>query len=35
MNVEQLVEWEFSAEVEVLEEDQPKNHLVHHKPHMT
>jgi hypothetical protein len=35
MSVEQLVEWELSGETEVLGENQPQCHFVHHKSHMT
>jgi hypothetical protein len=35
MSVEQSVEWELSVETEVLGEDLPQCHFVHHKSHMT
>jgi hypothetical protein len=35
MNVEHSVEWELAWETEVLWENQPQCHFVHHKPHMT
>jgi hypothetical protein len=33
--VEQLVEWRLAGETEVLGENQPQRHFVHHKSHMT
>jgi hypothetical protein len=35
MIVEQLVEWRFAGETEVLGENLPQRHFVHHKSHMT
>jgi hypothetical protein len=35
MNIEQLVEWQFAGETEVLGENLLQYHFVHHKPHMT
>jgi hypothetical protein len=35
MSVEQSVEWELAAETEVLGENLPQFHFVHHKSHMT
>jgi hypothetical protein len=35
MSVEQSVEWELAGEAEVLGENLPQRHLVHHKSHMT
>jgi hypothetical protein len=34
MIVEQLVEWRLAGETEVLGENVPQRHLVHHKSHM-
>jgi hypothetical protein len=35
VTVEQLVEWRMAGETEVLGENQPQRHFVHHKSHMT
>jgi hypothetical protein len=35
MNVEQSMEWELAGETEVLGENLPQCHSVHHKSHMT
>jgi hypothetical protein len=35
MIVEQLVECELAGETEVLGENLPQRHVVHHKSHMT
>jgi hypothetical protein len=32
--VEQLVEWRMAGETEVLGENLPQHHFVHHKSHM-
>jgi hypothetical protein len=34
MNVEQSVEWELTGETEVLGENLPQRHFVHHKSRM-
>jgi phage-related protein len=34
MSVEQSVEWELAGETEVLGENLPQRHFVHHKSHM-
>jgi hypothetical protein len=34
MNVEHSVEWEFAGETEVLGENLPQRHFVHHKFHL-
>jgi hypothetical protein len=34
-NAEQSVEWEMAGETELLRENLPLCHFVHHKPHMT
>jgi hypothetical protein len=34
ISVEQLVEWELAWETEVVGENLPKYHFVHHKSHM-
>jgi hypothetical protein len=33
--VEKLVEWRLTGETEVVRENLPQRHFVHHKPHMT
>jgi hypothetical protein len=33
--VEQLVEWRLAGETEILGENLPQLHFVHHKSHMT
>jgi hypothetical protein len=35
MNLEQLVEWELAGGSEVLGENLPQWHFLHHKSHMT
>jgi hypothetical protein len=35
MSMEHLVQWELAGETEVLGENLPKLHFVHHKSHMT
>jgi hypothetical protein len=35
MIMEQLVEWRLAGETEVLGENLPQRHFVHHKSHMT
>jgi hypothetical protein len=33
--VEKLVEWRLAGETEVLGENLPQRHIIHHKSHMT
>jgi hypothetical protein len=35
VTVEQLVEWRLAGETDVLRENLPQYHFVHHKSHMT
>jgi hypothetical protein len=35
MSVEQSAEWELPEETEVLIENLPQRHFIHHKSHMT
>jgi hypothetical protein len=35
MNMEQSVEWELAEETDVLGENLPQRHFVHHKSYMT
>jgi hypothetical protein len=35
VTVEKLVEWRLAGETEVLGENLPQRHFVHHKSHMT
>jgi hypothetical protein len=35
MNVEQLVEWELTEETEVIGENLPQCHYIHHKSYIT
>jgi hypothetical protein len=35
MNMEQLMEWELAWKIEVLGENLPQRHSVHHKSHMS
>jgi hypothetical protein len=35
VNVEQLVEWELTAETVIRGQNLPQRHSVHHKSHMT
>jgi hypothetical protein len=35
MSMEQSVEWELAGDTQVLGENMPQRHFVHHKSHMT
>jgi hypothetical protein len=35
MNVEPSIEWELAGDTDVLGENLPQRHFVHHKSHMT